>query len=56
MKMRYTPESWNQNGLKVPDFASFSHPAQELIREVMEDYKVTEEFLYNLTEEDFNDK
>lgn len=29
---------------------------QELIREVMEDYKVMEEFLYNLTEEDFNDK
>ncbi|XP_050760847.1 dynein axonemal heavy chain 1 [Gymnogyps californianus] len=29
---------------------------EELIREVMEDYKVMEEFLYNLTEEDFNDK
>uniref|UniRef100_G1MWR4 Dynein axonemal heavy chain 1 n=1 Tax=Meleagris gallopavo TaxID=9103 RepID=G1MWR4_MELGA len=28
----------------------------ELICEVMEDYKVMEEFLYNLTEEDFNDK
>lgn len=28
---------------------------QELIREVTEDYKVMEEFLYNLTEEDFND-
>ncbi|XP_071611851.1 dynein axonemal heavy chain 1 [Heliangelus exortis] len=29
---------------------------EELIREVMEDYKVMEEFLYSLTEEDFNDK
>ncbi|XP_053933024.1 dynein axonemal heavy chain 1 [Cuculus canorus] len=29
---------------------------EELIREVMEDYEVMEEFLYNLTEEDFNDK
>lgn len=29
---------------------------QELIHEVTEDYKVMEEFLYNLTEEDFNDK
>ncbi|NXL44771.1 DYH1 protein, partial [Podilymbus podiceps] len=29
---------------------------EELIREVMEDYKVMEGFLYNLTEEDFNDK
>lgn len=36
--------------------ASFSHPVQELICEVMEDYKVLEEFLYNLTEEDFSDK
>uniref|UniRef100_A0A8B9M6P2 Dynein axonemal heavy chain 1 n=1 Tax=Accipiter nisus TaxID=211598 RepID=A0A8B9M6P2_9AVES len=37
-------------------FVSFSHPVQELIHEVTEDYKVMEEFLYNLTEEDFNDK
>ncbi|XP_010013568.1 PREDICTED: dynein heavy chain 1, axonemal-like, partial [Nestor notabilis] len=29
---------------------------EELIREVMEDYQVMEEFLYNLTEEDFSDK
>ncbi|XP_037242845.1 dynein heavy chain 1, axonemal [Falco rusticolus] len=29
---------------------------EELIREVMEDYKVMEGFLYTLTEEDFNDK
>uniref|UniRef100_A0A8V1A4F4 Dynein axonemal heavy chain 1 n=1 Tax=Gallus gallus TaxID=9031 RepID=A0A8V1A4F4_CHICK len=29
---------------------------EELICEVMEDYKVLEEFLYNLTEEDFSDK
>nr|XP_013047409.2 dynein axonemal heavy chain 1 isoform X1 [Anser cygnoides]XP_047928500.1 dynein axonemal heavy chain 1 isoform X1 [Anser cygnoides]XP_047928502.1 dynein axonemal heavy chain 1 isoform X1 [Anser cygnoides]XP_047928506.1 dynein axonemal heavy chain 1 isoform X1 [Anser cygnoides] len=29
---------------------------KELIREVMEDYKVLEEFLYNLTEEDFSQK
>ncbi|XP_051667332.1 dynein axonemal heavy chain 1 [Manacus candei] len=29
---------------------------EQLIHEVMEDYKVMEEFLYNLTEEDFSDK
>ncbi|NXX96308.1 DYH1 protein, partial [Centropus bengalensis] len=29
---------------------------EDLIREVMEDYEVMEEFLYNLTDEDFNDK
>ncbi|NXE09964.1 DYH1 protein, partial [Lophotis ruficrista] len=29
---------------------------EQLIREVMEDYKVMEGFLYNLTEEDFTDK
>ncbi|NWV36400.1 DYH1 protein, partial [Grantiella picta] len=29
---------------------------EQLIEEVMEDYKVLEEFLYNLTEEDFSDK
>uniref|UniRef100_A0A8C5T8B7 Dynein axonemal heavy chain 1 n=1 Tax=Malurus cyaneus samueli TaxID=2593467 RepID=A0A8C5T8B7_9PASS len=29
---------------------------EQLIEEVMEDYKVMEEFLYNLTEEDFTDK
>ncbi|NXU12627.1 DYH1 protein, partial [Pardalotus punctatus] len=29
---------------------------EQLIQEVMEDYKVMEEFLYNLTEEDFSDK
>ncbi|KAM6325251.1 LOW QUALITY PROTEIN: dynein axonemal heavy chain 1 [Podargus strigoides] len=29
---------------------------EQLIREVMEDYKVTEEFLYNLVDKDFNDK
>ncbi|NXX67841.1 DYH1 protein, partial [Spizella passerina] len=29
---------------------------EQLIEEVMEDYKVMEDFLYNLTEEDFTDK
>lgn len=29
---------------------------QQLIEEVMEDYKVMDDFLYNLTEEDFTDK
>lgn len=57
MKIRYKRESWNQSGLKVPIFfVSFSHHVQELIREVMEDYKVLEEFLYNLNEEDFSQK
>lgn len=57
MKIRYKRESWNQSGLKVPIFfVSFSHHMQELICEVMEDYKVLEEFLYNLTEEDFSQK
>jgi len=36
-------------------FLSLLHPVQELIREVTEDYRVMEEFLYNLTEEDFSD-
>lgn len=37
-------------------FVSFSHPVQELIREVTKDYQIMEEFFYNLTDEDFSDK